>query len=267
MSEEALPWTPSQVEAVLRRGGPLLVAMSGGVDSSVVALLAHRALPGNAVAVTLTGPAVSDAEVDRARRVAASIGIRHIRLPVNPLADANYRANPANRCYFCRRTETAALTSWGRANGVHRYVDGVHLDDLTDDRPGLRAMAEAGFVHPLVDARWRKATIRQFARDEGLPNWDQPSDACLASRIPHGRELSLLLLDRVRLAERGLLDRGFRRVRVRTEGGGARVVVAASEVGRLLAEPLASEVRQDLERLGFSPIELDPTGYVARPGS
>ncbi len=255
------------IVAALRRGGPALVALSGGVDSAVVALLAHRALGREARAVTLSSPAVSRREVDRAREVARAIGIVHEVVITDPLAAAEYRANPSNRCYFCRQTETASLRAWGSVRGIRRYLDGVHLDDLGDTRPGLRAMEEAGFEHPLAAAGWRKADIRRFARTEGLPNWDQPSDACLASRVRPGQPISAELLVRVQRAEERLLDRGFRRVRVRTDGRSARIEVDPDEVARLGTEPLATSVRAELLQLGFTDVVIDPHGYAARPGS
>jgi len=261
------PRSADDLIAYLSAGGPTAVALSGGVDSTVVAHLLQRALGRGAFAVTLQGPAVSPREVERATSIARRIGIAHATVPVDPLAVADYRANPSNRCYFCRRTETGAIKAWGSSLGVRRFVDGVHLDDLGDDRPGLRAMEEAGFVHPLVWAGWRKASVREYARSVGLPNWDLPSDACLASRVRHGELLTPDLLDRVRRAEELLLDRGFVRVRVRTDGRSARVEVDPSEVARLLAEPQASEVRRAVESVGFDPVELDPLGYRPRAGA
>ncbi|HZY91247.1 MAG TPA: ATP-dependent sacrificial sulfur transferase LarE [Thermoplasmata archaeon] len=261
------PLAAARLEEDLRAGGKSLVAMSGGVDSAVVALLAHRALGASSVAVTLAGPAVSDREVERAREVARHIGIEHVVLLSDPLDEPGYASNPTNRCYFCRRTETGALTQWGASHGVRRFLDGVHVDDLGEDRPGLRAMDEAGFAHPLVDAGWRKTEVRRFAKGEGLPNWDQPSDACLASRVRHGQPITRELLDRVRRAEESLLVRGFRRVRVRTDGRSARVEVGPTEVPRLLSEPLASTIRAEIVGQGFASVELDPTGYRPRPGA
>ncbi|MGA8543075.1 MAG: ATP-dependent sacrificial sulfur transferase LarE [Thermoplasmata archaeon] len=255
-----------EVISRLRAGGPVLVALSGGVDSSVVAALAHDALGSASVAVTLSGPAVSNAEVERARRVAAAIGIAHVVVPVNPLTREEYRSNPPNRCYFCRSVESEALLRVGRERGVVQYVDGIHLDDLSDDRPGVKAMDAAGFDHPLVRAHWTKADVRTSARDRALPNWDQPSDACLASRVAHGEPLSQELLTRIELGEQWLLERGFRRVRIRTSQGAARVEVDPEEVARLGVEPLASGLRRALEALGFHPVTIDPRGYgAARP--
>lgn len=238
-----------------------MIALSGGVDSSLVAALAFSALGPDALAVTLTGPAVSQGEVARAERVAASIGVEHVLLEADPLARAEYRENRSDRCYFCRSVETSALREFGAAQLAVQYLDGVQRDDLTDVRPGLRAMDEAGFTHPLLWAGWGKAEVRAEARRRGLPNWDQPSDACLASRIAHGEPVSRELLDRIGSAESVLLSLGFRRVRVRVRGGAARIEVDPAEVARLRAEPLASEVTREIGRLGFTTVTIDPRGY------
>jgi uncharacterized protein len=262
--EPPLAW--SSLRAYVADGGRAAVLLSGGVDSAVVAHLAHAALGSEAVAVTLVGPSISEAEVDRARRVAGTVGISHAIVPVDPLANAEYRSNPSNRCYFCRSTEVAALRGWAADHGVRQLVDGVHLDDLGDARAGLRALDEAGVRHPLLWGRWRKAQVRSHAREVGLPNWDVPSDACLASRVAHGNPITAVLLRRVERAEEGLRARGFRRVRVRTDGALARVEVDPHEVARLLEEPTASQVRRELAEFGFAPVELDPAGYRPRAG-
>jgi pyridinium-3,5-biscarboxylic acid mononucleotide sulfurtransferase len=241
--------------------GRALVAMSGGVDSAVVAALAFRALGRHSLAVTLAGPAVARDEVTRAQSVARSLGIEHVVIEVDPLGRAEYRANTPNRCYFCRAVETEALLREGVPRGISQYLDGIHWDDLSDDRPGLRAMDEAGFDHPLLWAGWTKKDVREVAVDLALPNWDQPSDACLSSRVAHGDAISAELLARIESAESWLHGNGFRRVRVRTRGGAARVVVDPEEVLRLRAEPLASEMVRALEALGFSPVTIDPVGY------
>ena len=259
--------SPEELAEHLAEGGRSAVALSGGVDSSVVAWLLDSALGPEAFAVTLVGAAVSSEEVERARRVARTIGIRHAIVPADPLSSAEYRANPTNRCYFCRSVETRRILEWGRSLGIVRFVDGVHLDDLGDDRPGLRAMDEAGFGHPLAWAAWHKSDVRSFARSVGLPNAEQPSDACLASRVRHGQPLTEELLGRIERAEQQVRARGFQRVRVRVDGAWARVEVDPGEVGRLLAEPMASELRAELGRFGFDPVDLDPRGYRPRAGA
>jgi pyridinium-3,5-biscarboxylic acid mononucleotide sulfurtransferase len=245
----------------IRRGGPALVALSGGVDSALVASLAREALGAAAIAVTLTGPAVSARELERAREVARATGIQHFVLPVDPLSRPEYRENPTNRCFFCRTVEAERLRSFGDPRGIRQYLDGVHVDDLSDERPGLQAMDAAGFFHPLAWAGWTKADVRAEARARGLPNSEQPSDACLASRIAHGSPITGELLGRVEAAESLLLARGFRRVRVRVHGSAARVEVDPGEVPRLSNEPLASAVVHELRSLGFEPVTIDPLGY------
>jgi pyridinium-3,5-biscarboxylic acid mononucleotide sulfurtransferase len=258
-----IPFLRTEAEIVQRiqRRGTALVALSGGVDSSLVAALAFEALGSRAVAVTLEGAAVARSEVERARRVARSIGVEHTVLAVDPLSRAEYRANTPNRCYFCRSVETELLHQVGAGRGVQQYLDGVQLDDLSDDRPGIRAMDEAGFDHPLAWAGWTKALVRTAAHARDLPNWDQPSDACLASRVAHGEPVSAELLGRIESGEAWIVGRGFRRVRVRARGGGARIEVDPDEVARLSTEPLASEVRRALGALGFDPVAIDPFGY------
>jgi len=257
----APPRAAAEVEARLRDAGRAVVALSGGVDSSLVASLAYSALGRDAVAVTLIGPAVSRREVDRARAVAAAIGVEHVVLVADPLARAEYRENRADRCYFCRSVETHVLREFGASRSAQQYLDGVHRDDLADDRPGLKAMDEAGFDHPLLWAGWGKREVRAEAHRRGLPNWDLPSDACLASRVAHGDPVSAELLARIDAAEQVLLDLGFRRVRVRVRGAAARIEVDPAEVARLLQEPLAGEVTRAVERFGFRPVSLDPRGY------
>lgn len=248
----------------LRGGGPALVALSGGVDSALVASFAREALGDRAVAATVASAALAERELQGAEAVARAIGIAHRVVRAEPLTDGAYRANGADRCYRCRAVETGALRELGAAEGVRQYLDGIQLDDLGDDRPGLRAMDEAGFVHPLVWAGWDKLAVRHLARGRGLPNWDRPSDACLASRVAHGEPVSAELLRRIERAEGFLLARGFRRVRVRVRAGTARVEVDPTEVGRLEepGERRAVEIR--LEELGFRSVRIDPRGYAGR---
>ena len=245
----------------IRAGGRALVSLSGGVDSAVVAHLARRALGPEVSAATLTGPSLPADELASARAVAAAIGVSWVTIPVDPLDDPTYRANPANRCYFCRRSESAALRAWGAPRGIRQYLDGVHVDERPEDRPGLRALEEAGTFHPLVEAGWGKEEVRRYARAVGLPNWDRPSNACLASRIPHGRPIERELLARIDAAEAAVRAEGFRQVRVRLTPEGARVVVEAGEVPRLQREPTAGHLIATLRRIGFGEVLLDPDGY------
>jgi uncharacterized protein len=266
MAVPGLPRSEAWLLAELARGGPSLVALSGGVDSTLVAWYARRALGVDSVAVTLTGPSLPRAELVAARAAAQAVGIAHVEVAADPLQAAEYRSNPNDRCYFCRQVEAAVLRRWGEERGVRRFIDGVHLDDLGEDRPGLRAMDAAGFWHPLAEAGWNKQQVRAAARALGLPNWDRPSNACLASRVRHGQAITAPLLERVDRAEELVRAQGFSRVRVRVEGGAGRVEVGAEEVERLASPAVARAVRRELRRLGFHEVQLDPVGYRARPG-
>jgi uncharacterized protein len=254
----------AEIVALLRERGPALVALSGGVDSAAAASLAHRALGARVVAATVRSGSVSTRELTAADEVARVIGVRHLLVDAEPLDDDRYRANGPDRCFRCRSVETRALRNVGRAQGVEQYLDGVQLDDLGDDRPGIRAMDEAGFFHPFLWAGWRKADVRRYALGAGLPNWDRPSNACLASRVARGEAISRELLARVARAEELLLDRGFRRVRVRVRGERATVEVGAAETARLREPSLRAEVVGELRRLGFRSVAVDPRGYVPR---
>ncbi|MGI0054815.1 MAG: ATP-dependent sacrificial sulfur transferase LarE [Thermoplasmata archaeon] len=258
---------PRRTETLLARvraGGPALVALSGGVDSGLVASVAHEALAGRVLAVTLTGPANSRHEIDRARQVARAIGVEHRLVEIDPLARAEYRANPSDRCFFCRTVESEALLSAGALWGAQQYLDGVHLDDLGDHRPGLVAMDRAGFRHPLAEAGWHKVDVRAEARHRDLPNWDAPSEACLASRIRHGQPISAELLARVEAAEELVRAQGFRQVRVRVEGTEARIEVDPKEVPRLVGAPLSVALARAIMGLGFDRVTIDPVGYGRR---
>ena len=240
-----------------------MVALSGGVDSAVVAALARTALGPAARAATVVGSAVAASEIAAAREVARSLGIRWRLVRAEPLNDPSYRANGSDRCYHCRRVESAALREVASADGASQLLDGLHVDDLADDRPGLRAMDEAGVVHPLLWGRWGKADVRRYARSVGLPNADRPSNACLASRVARGQPITAELLDRIDRAEELLAELGFRRVRVRVHGTAARLEVDPSEVARLEQGDLLGRVRESLLGLGFAAVAVDPRGYLA----
>jgi pyridinium-3,5-biscarboxylic acid mononucleotide sulfurtransferase len=185
-----------------------------------------------------------------------------VLLASDPLTDQRYAENPTNRCYFCRNHEGDLLQSWGRDHSIAVYLDGIHLDDLGDDRPGLQAMNEHGFRHPLAEAGWKKADIRVFAHSVGLSTWDRPSNACLASRIAHGQSITSPLLKQIARAEEWVSARGYRRVRVRVSGGHARVEVDPEDVPELMAE--AVPLTEALTGLGFATVEIDPDGYRSR---
>jgi len=245
--------------------GRVLVAYSGGVDSALVAKLAHDALGGDALAVIADTETLPRRDLEHARSVAAEIGLPLRVVAASELDLPEYAANPANRCYFCRQGLAGILRPLAQDGGFAAIADGVHRSDLGDVRPGLRAMDEAGFWHPLLEAGLDKGGVRALAREVHLSCWDRPSNACLSSRIPQGELITEEKLRRVELAEDYLVGLGFRQVRVRHASGGARVEVGRPEVPRLLWEPTAVAVRTRLRELGFGNVVLDPNGYRAGP--
>ncbi|MDA0160540.1 ATP-dependent sacrificial sulfur transferase LarE [Solirubrobacter ginsenosidimutans] len=224
--------TLAELEARIVQLDSVVVAFSGGVDSSVVAAIAHQALGDKALAVTAVSPAVAQGELDGARRVAAHIGIAHEIVNTNELARAGYRKNAPDRCYFCKSELYDTLAALATHRGYHALLSGANLDDQGDWRPGLKAAAEHDVVHPLHDVP--KTQVRELARHFALPSAEKPATPCLASRIPYGTAVdpdTLKLIDR---AERNVRALGFPVLRVRHHGIMGRLEVDASDLQRAL---------------------------------
>jgi uncharacterized protein len=246
--------------AAVRRGR-VLVAYSGGVDSGLVARIAHDALGDDALAVLADSESLARREVEAATVQAGEIGIPLRVIGTSELASEEYRKNPTNRCYFCREGLADELVPIARTEGFAAIADGINLSDLGDFRPGIRAMDESGFWHPLVDAGLAKSDVRALARGLGLSFWDKPSNACLSSRIPHGTTITVGLLRQVEDAEDFLRDRGFRQVRVRHDGETARIEVPPEDIPRLRS--IEGEVADALRGIGYVETVIDPRGYRA----
>lgn len=246
--------------AHLKRLGHVAVAFSGGVDSSFLLAAAKEALGDKAVGITIDSPALPRYELEDAVAIAHLIGVKHIIVQSREIEE-QVKLNPLNRCYFCKKTEFGAIREKAKTLGIRYVLDGSNADDLTDYRPGMKAIDELQVLSPLLEAGLTKAEIREFSRNLNLPTWDKPAYACLFSRIPYGQEIRFEDLDKVEKGEKFFIDKGFRTVRVRCHGDLARIEVAAADRIKLIEEPLASEITQRLKSLGFKYVTLDIQGY------
>jgi uncharacterized protein len=243
----------------------VVVAYSGGTDSTLVAAAAARALGERALAVTAVSPSLPPGELAEARRVAAVIGVRHRAVRTRETEDPAYLANGVDRCYHGTAELSGVRGGVAEDAGASVVVSGANLDDLGDYRPGLRAAREHGIRHPLVEVGFTKAEVREAARDLGIPTWDKPASACLSSRIAFGVRISVQELSKVGRAERLLKDLGFAQCRVRVHGDVARVEVELDDLAGLAEPATRVQVVDGLKALGYRYVTLDLEGF--RSGS
>ena len=252
-------------DALAERDG-VLIAFSGGVDSAVVAALAHEALGDDTVACTARSETLPAAELEDAERVATEIGIRHETVTFSELDDPNFVANDDDRCYHCRTMRLGRMYEAATELGLDTVCDGTNADDPGEGhRPGLQAVEELDVFSPLLDAEITKNEVREIADAYGISVAGKPSMACLSSRIPTGLEVTKARLTRVEKAERVLREWGFEGFRVRDHDGLARVEIAPEELERALDPAFAEAVHKHLTDVGFEYVTLDMAGY--RTGS
>lgn len=243
----------------------LLVALSGGADSAYLSWAADRALGHRALSVTALSPSFSSHDKEMVEEFVAKLGVRHECIETDELENPAYRANGSDRCYFCKDELFSSLDKLAHSRGFAAVAYGVNADDALDFRPGHRAATEHQVLAPLLDAGLTKAEIRALSHRAGLPTWDRPASACLASRLPYGTEVTPERLALVERGEAALRELGFRQFRVRLHDNLARIEISPDEMPRAFSPQMAAAMAERLKSVGFAYVALDLQGY--RQGS
>jgi uncharacterized protein len=260
-SESMLAAKERRLYALLADCESAIVAFSGGVDSSYLAWATARTLGPRCLCITADSPSYPDHHRQLARRIARDFGLPHEIVHTAELERREYRANPVDRCYYCKHELYTTLTRIARERGVAVILDGNNADDRGDYRPGRQAAREFGVRSPLDEADLLKAEIRELSRQAGLPSWDEPASACLSSRIPYHSEVTDEKLRMIEQAEDVLRDLGFRVCRVRHHDTLARLEIGRDELARALEPGLRERIVEQLRAIGYAHVTIDLQGY------
>jgi uncharacterized protein len=242
--------------------GSIVVAFSGGVDSSFLAAAAMRAVGAKAIAVTAFSETLAESEKNEAVFIAKEIGIQHILLNISELNSPEFVENTASRCYHCKKERFSVLADWAKENGYNWVLEGSNADDLSDYRPGMRAVDELETVRsPLLEVGLTKSEIRELSKEWNLPTWDKLSAACLSSRVAYGISVTAERLKQIERAEELVKKFCTGQVRVRHHGNIARIEVAPENIGFITTPAIANILDQGLKEIGFTYVTVDLVGY------
>ena len=258
-----LPQKLQQLGDLLTDMRSVVVAYSGGVDSAFLAAMAHRSLGDRCIAVTASSPSLPPGELEKASDLAKRLGLHHRVIETREVEEPEYAANGPRRCYFCKSHLYRRFRALAEEEGYVHVVDGATLDDNEDFRPGAAAAREWGVRSPLVEVGFTKEDIREHSREMGLPTWDKPAQACLASRVPYGTPVTIEVLGQIAKAERYLHEIGVRQLRVRHHGTTARIEMAPEEMPLLIQPAVRQKVVERFKGLGYLYVTVDLEAYQA----
>jgi len=262
MKKENMEYKKKKLISILKQYDNLIVAFSGGVDSTFLLKVAYEILKENVIAVTAKSPVHPERETYFATEFAKNLGVKHIVIKSREMSQADFVANTRDRCYVCKKLLAQDLLKLASDMGIKHVAHGANMDDLDDFRPGFKAAEEMGIVSPLVDAGMTKKDIRMLSKEIGLTTWDKPSMACLASRVPYGTPITGENLNMIDRAEEFILSLGFISCRVRYHGEVARIEVSPGDFKRLFDKKTRINIINKFKEIGFLYISLDLGGYI-----